>query len=251
MDTTSYRDALAGQGLADRTVAEYAKMIRRLTVYAHALGFDLATIPTHEIRAWADTLPPSWSSRKQARAALRRYYRLVGRDDEPWEAVRVPRKPRGRYRGLTPERARTLRDAALLVGGRRGLAVLILLYTAARAGEAAGMRWDGGRGVVPGPNVKERPTPRRREAGGRGAERPRGGLGDNPTGAGSVVLGGGPSRGEDVDGQRGVAGGEQVGVSAGGVAHELDAAPAGGQRPRGGDRPDEQHTRLAGRLHSR
>lgn len=143
MDVVQFRDALLGQGLADRTAAEYVKWLRRLHAWCATHGVDPVTAPAPVVRTWADTLPRSWASRKQARNALAHYYRLVGRLDEPWKAVRVPRKPRPQYRGLSEADARTLRDAALIIGGRQGLATLVGLYTGARASEIAGLRWDG------------------------------------------------------------------------------------------------------------
>lgn len=143
MDIAGFRDALRGRGLAERTVAEYVKLLRRLGHYSRDVGVPMPDLSALDIRAWADTLPPGWATRKQAHMTLRHYYRLVGRTDEPWQAVKVPQQPKPRYRGLEPEDAHTLRDAALLVGGRRGLCVLTGLYTGARAGEIAGLRWDG------------------------------------------------------------------------------------------------------------
>jgi integrase len=143
MDVSGYRDALVGRGLAERTVAEYVKLLRRLAHHAHTAGVPLAELSALDIRAWADTLPPGWSMRKQAHMTVRHYYRMVGRTDEPWLAVKVPQQPRPRYRGLEPDDAHTLRDAALLVGGRRGLAVLSGLYTGARVSEICAFRWDG------------------------------------------------------------------------------------------------------------
>lgn len=143
MNIAEFADYLYGRGKAERTVAEYAKWLRRLTVYAADHGHTPATVPAHLIRRWADdTVPPSWSSRKQAKTAMHHYAKATGRTDEPWEAIRVPRKPRPRPQPHDAAEAALLRDAALLYGGRRGLAVLCLLYTGARPGEVSGMRWD-------------------------------------------------------------------------------------------------------------
>jgi integrase len=151
MDVTTFGDALRGRGLADSTVSEYVKLIRRLAQHARDIGVSLPDLSALDIRAWVDTLPPGWASRKQARMAVHHYYRLGGRTDEPWEAIKVPQQPRPRYRGLEPADAHTLRDAALMVGGNRGLAVLVGLYTGGRASEIAGLRWDGvdrGAGII-------------------------------------------------------------------------------------------------------
>lgn len=141
MDLLDYRDLLAGLGLSERTIRTYTAAVRRLHRHCRQQRLDPTVLTPAQVRAWADTLPMSWSSRKLARSALRHYY--DGRADRPWRAVRVPRRPPRRWRGLEPEDAHVLREAALMVGGRPGLAVLIGLYTAARVSEIAAMRWDG------------------------------------------------------------------------------------------------------------
>ena len=142
MNISNYIDMLRGHGRADRTIAEYVKYVRRAARYAADHGRSLDDLDAHQLRAWADAdLPHSWASRKQARTALTHYYH--DRPDQPWRAIRVPRKPRPSYRGLAFTDATRLRDGARLVGGRAGLATLLLLYTGMRASEAASMRWDG------------------------------------------------------------------------------------------------------------
>lgn len=142
MNIAAFADQLHGEGYADRTVNEYTKWVRRLARWAHLNGLDLQTIEPHHIRRWIDqTVPPSRESRKQARAALTHYYR--GRPDQPWEAIRVPAKRRPSPQPLTVTEAARLRDAATLVGGRKGTATLGLLYTGCRPSEVACWRWDG------------------------------------------------------------------------------------------------------------
>ena len=143
MTLSQYIDLLRGQGRADHTIRHYVHYVRRLMVWCTEHGFDPATVPAHEVRSFADELvPESWGSRKQARTALAHYWRACGRDDEPWQAIRVPRKPKPGYTGLTPQAASTLRAAAEMYGRRPGLATLCLLYTGARAGEVAGFHYD-------------------------------------------------------------------------------------------------------------
>lgn len=142
MGIIDFQDHLLGRGKADRTIREYVKWVRRLARWADANGYQLDTIEPHHVRRWADdTIPNSRESRKQARTALAHYYRQ--RDDRPWEAIRTPRKPRGRPNPLPDDEAKLLRDGAIMHGGRAGVAVLLLTYTAARPGEVAAMRWDG------------------------------------------------------------------------------------------------------------
>lgn len=144
MRIIDFSDYLYGKGKAERTIREYVKWLRRLTRWADERGHHLPTLSAVEVRHWADeTIPLSRESRKQCRVALRHYYQAAGRSDTPWEGIRVPRKPTSRPRPLPPADATLLRDAAIMHGGRQGLAVLLLLYTAARPSEVAGMRWDG------------------------------------------------------------------------------------------------------------
>ena len=122
--TLPFDEWLVGRGLAARSIAEYCKWVRRAERWCWVQRLDLATLTPPQVRAFADTTPPSWSTRKQVRASLGHYYGWVGRPDPPHDAVPVPRKPGMATRALTPGDARSLRDAAVLVGGRHGLATL-------------------------------------------------------------------------------------------------------------------------------
>lgn len=136
-----FYDACMGKGLSAKTTAIYVGVVRRLAVWCDQHGYDLATVPPHAVRTWADQLPPSHSSRKQAIAACRMLW--AGRDDQPWQAIRVPRKPRPDPQPLDADELVRLLAAADLVGGRAGMAVHILCWTGARPSEVAGMMWDG------------------------------------------------------------------------------------------------------------
>lgn len=135
---------LLGEGKADRTVREYVKWGKRLARWCQLHDLDLARLEPHELRRWADsTIPDSRESRKQAYTACKHLYIMLGRTDQPWCAIRVPAKPKSKPHPLSePDRVR-LRDAAIMVGGRQGVATLGLLQTAARPVEVAGWRWDG------------------------------------------------------------------------------------------------------------
>jgi integrase len=141
--TLAFTDYLITLGLAPRSIAEYDKVARRYERWCYVHDRDPAELDPGALAVWADSLPYTWSTRKAAKTALRHYAGWLRVDTEPYEAIRVPRKPRPHNRALSREDARLLRDGALLVGGRKGLAVLIGLYTAARRGEIARMRWDG------------------------------------------------------------------------------------------------------------
>lgn len=143
MTLDDFVDHLEQAGYADRTVREYRKWARRLIVWARQRDLHLEDLSAGDLRRWSETLPCSWASRKQAHTACKHLFGLLGRPDEPWHAIRVPRKPRGSYRGLEVDQAISVAAAARMVGGRHGTAVLLMLHTGARVGEVAAMRWDG------------------------------------------------------------------------------------------------------------
>lgn len=136
-----YFDRCMGRGLSERTATIYTGLVRRYVAWCGTAGYDVDTAPPHAVRTWADMLPATHGTRRQARSALKVLY--AGRADEPWLAVRVPRKPQPAPKPLDDDELARLLDAARLVGGRRGLAVFVLAYTGARTSEVAGMTWDG------------------------------------------------------------------------------------------------------------
>lgn len=141
MTLSNYIDLLRGKGHSDRTIQIYTGYVRRLMGWSAEHGHDPATIAAHHVRTWADAhLPLSWSSRKAARSALSIYWHA--RHDQPHEAIRLPAKPKTRYRGMTVEQAVTFTQTARMVGDRAGLAALCLMYTGARAIEVAGFHHD-------------------------------------------------------------------------------------------------------------
>ena len=135
---------LLGEGKAQRTVSEYCKWTRRLARWCQLHDLDVRTIEAWQIRAWVDaTVPPSRESRKQAATALSHLYRMLGRIDQPHLAIRVPHKRPGKPHPLTEDERIRLRDTAIMMGGRPGLATLGMLQTSCRPSEVAMWRWDG------------------------------------------------------------------------------------------------------------
>jgi integrase len=132
---------LEQKGYSARTVREYRKWARRLITWCRQRDIHLEDVTAGELRQWSQTLPSTWASRKQAHTAVKHLLGALGRVDEPWHAIRVPRKPRPRYRGLELHQASDVHQAAHMIGGRHGTSVLLMLYTGARVGEVAGMRW--------------------------------------------------------------------------------------------------------------
>jgi len=137
-----FDEYLYGHGLSGRTVQEYVRVARGWTRWLEDCHIDVPQ--PHHARDWSDGLPPSRSSRKMAVAMLR-WWQLwhLGEDVGLTQAVRVPRKRRPDPDPLTTDEWQRLIEAAQLVGGRQGLATLIICYTAARPSEVASMRWDG------------------------------------------------------------------------------------------------------------
>lgn len=133
---SSLQEWMTGRGYAPRTIAEYTKMARRWHAFLDGRP-PTATLA----REWSDGLPLSRSSRKMAHAMLKCWCAWTGVDDLS-PAVRMPRRPRPQPEPLEPGEVGRLLAAAELVGGRRGLAVTILVWTGLRAGEVAQLRWE-------------------------------------------------------------------------------------------------------------
>lgn len=134
---------LAGTGLAHRSVGEYVKYVRRADGWLAANeATDLPSAQPHHVRAWADTLPSTWSTRKQAKTALGHWQRWAQHPADLAAAVPVPRKPRMRPRALPDDQAARL-EAAAHDAGLQGLAVLMGLYLGMRRCEIAAATWTG------------------------------------------------------------------------------------------------------------
>lgn len=137
---TSY---LEGRGFADRSVREYVRILRRADRWLREhRGLPLEAATAADVRCWADTLPYTWSTRKQARTALRHWQRWLCVTDELDAAVRVPAKPKMKHRALDDRDAAVL-EVAAQEAGRRGLAVLLGLYLGMRCSEIAAASWTG------------------------------------------------------------------------------------------------------------
>ncbi len=134
---------LAGQGRAERTIIEYVRYIRRANLWLREhQDVELLAARAHHVRAWADTLPNSWSTRKQARTALAHWQQWAQHPDDLAASVPVPRKPRMRPRALPDDQAARLEQAAH-GAGLAGLAVLMGLYLGMRRVEIAAAAWTG------------------------------------------------------------------------------------------------------------
>lgn len=136
-------DDFLGLGLAPRTAYLYARMIDRIAPMLDELGADLLSCRAAEVVAAADRFPKTHSQRQMLRSALVAAWEILGRDDPPTRALRVPPRPRGRCRALSEPGARQLEQAAWdLQDEPAGLAVLVGLYGGLRRAEIARLRWE-------------------------------------------------------------------------------------------------------------
>lgn len=143
MAYSTFSQHLEGRGFADRSVREYARVVRRADGWLREqLGLPIEAATPAEIRAWSDTLPYTWSTRKQARTALRHWQEWLHHREDLAGAVRAPRKPKMQSRSLS-DRDAVILERAALESGRRGLAVLLGLYLGMRCVEIAGATWTG------------------------------------------------------------------------------------------------------------
>ncbi|MCC5949464.1 MAG: tyrosine-type recombinase/integrase [Nitriliruptoraceae bacterium] len=138
-----YEDYLRGRGLSPTTVRIYSGRVRQLLRWCYAQGIEPERLTRLNLRDYCDTMPDTWASRRSARSAIGHWIAFEGRTEPIHEAILVPRKPRMRSRALTHDEARRLQAAALMVGGREGVATLCGLYLAARRTEIAMLTWDG------------------------------------------------------------------------------------------------------------
>lgn len=139
---TDFSRYLMSRGLADRTVAEYRKYARRWCRWCELAGSDpvRGLQPAH-LRAWGRTLPPGRESRINARSAMGHLLRMLDDDPDLAYSMPVPPRPETECKALSTEDADRVHEAAIMVGGREGLAVLLGLYTSARRVEIARWRW--------------------------------------------------------------------------------------------------------------
>lgn len=142
-DPDEFAGYLITQGMSDNTVRNYRALFVRWVSFAREHDADPFTFTPTVLRAWTNEIKNSRSMKGQAQAMA---VRLGEIHDWPADDVRgciqLPRKPKPKSRALSDEALRTLVAASEEVGGRPRLALMIGLYTAARRGEIAGMKWE-------------------------------------------------------------------------------------------------------------
>lgn len=127
---------MVAEGYARKTCVCYVT-----TLIAAAKSIDLERVDAVTLRNYAESLPFSRSTRAALRSALGAFWRSIGREEGPQGAIRVPRKRRLKCRALDEVDAERLARAAAARGDRKGLVVLLGLYTGLRRNEIATLRW--------------------------------------------------------------------------------------------------------------
>lgn len=141
-DFDAFNNALLALGLAPGTAKQYARRIVAAQGWCDGEGLDLSTISAARVIDYADTKPLTHSSRLGLRCALRQYWEMVGREQPPLRAIRVPPEPEPVCKALEDDDARILGKAARGRKDRKGFAVLLGMYSGLRRAETAGARWE-------------------------------------------------------------------------------------------------------------
>lgn len=135
----SYVEWLIERGLDDKTVRIYSHKLRQVLNLCDHYGWNINELEPSQVRIISQAFPNSPSTRRQLRTALKHWWEsqgVVGRES----AIRVPKPPRGVYRGLEDDEAKLLAKAA--VGWYpEGTAVLVGMFLGARNFEIASMKW--------------------------------------------------------------------------------------------------------------
>lgn len=155
------RSQLQGFGLDPKSVTTYYRRILKVDAWCVARGSSLAKAPGPLIARYADTLPRSWSSRKELRSACKWYWLIVKRRNPPLAFIRVPPKPVMVCKALSIDDARTLAKVCRQAPYPHGFALALGLYQGIRREEIATLPWTafGRRLTVIGKGEKQRTIP--------------------------------------------------------------------------------------------
>jgi len=140
------RRAMQTAGLSRKTVQDYGHVLARLESWLWQTGRGtLEHLTCDHLADWvAAEVQPTYASKKLARHAVAKLVDALELAPELAEVIRTPRAPRTKPRPLTKaDEQRIDREAARWE--REGLAVRLMLHTAIRRSEVAGLRWEGWR----------------------------------------------------------------------------------------------------------
>lgn len=140
--TVTFEDLL-GLGYAPRTAYLYARTLDKVVAVLDGRGVTLLTASAIDVARVAGTFRETHGQRSHVRSALAAAWDVLGRDNPPLRAVRVPPKPKTRCRALSEDAARKLEKVAWTLRDEdQGLAVLVGLYAGLRRAEIAALRWE-------------------------------------------------------------------------------------------------------------
>lgn len=135
----SYKEWLVERGLDDKTIRIYQAKLQQVLKLVDAYGWHINQLTASQVRTIAQAFPNSPSTKRQLRSALKHWWEMCEVPSKA-SAIRVPKPPRGQYRGLEDDEARLL--AKTSVGWwPDGAATLTALYTGGRRFEVAKMQW--------------------------------------------------------------------------------------------------------------
>lgn len=132
------------QLLSPRTIANYSRRVADFDEWMKERGSSAVKATWRDVKKFADTKTNSYPTRSGLRNALTAYYRSCGQPDGgPAWAVPIPRRKRGRYRGLTTrEEWERLIEAAKTFGPTVYAMCCAMYYQGFRREECATLRWD-------------------------------------------------------------------------------------------------------------
>lgn len=137
-DLRVFRAWLRDEQYSPRTERTYLVYVRR--AYA-ATGGRLRGATVHELVEWVATLPPTATSKNQARKALAAFYRSIGRRPNPALELPIARPPRRLPRPLGERAHARFRAAARELGGMHEVVALLFATTGCRFTELRCARW--------------------------------------------------------------------------------------------------------------
>jgi integrase len=138
--TTRYEEWLLAQGLDPSTIGVYRGKLKQAERIASEQGWDLRHMTASQLSLLAGHFPHTSSTLTLLKHALIHYWAMCGVDN-PAKAIRPPKPPPYKYRGLEPDQAHQLEQTAQ-GWWPHGTVVLLGLYLALRREEMASLTWE-------------------------------------------------------------------------------------------------------------